>query len=180
VRWEFVETNDPEIKLKPLAEEDAYDLYSIIEENYFDLREFLPVMLDFTTIEKFKKWIEDKLFEQQFGLSLWYSIIYKDDFCGMICFYEINPNDKFAKLGYWLIPGVEGNGVATIASKKGIDILFDKLKLHKVLIDAATENTKSIAVAKRLGFTHEGTLREQQFLNNRYYDIEVFGLINEK
>lgn len=56
---------------------------------------------------------------------------------------------------------------------------FEKLELNKILIRAATENSASNNVAKRLGFRLEGVLRDDVQLNGVFYDGAVYGLLRQ-
>ena len=58
-----------------------------------------------------------------------------------------------------------------------VDYLFSQLKLHRIEIRCATDNPKSCAVPKRLGFSREGVLRQAQAFDDRFLDIEVYGLL---
>ena len=44
---------------------------------------------------------------------------------------------------------------------------------------SATPNARSAAVPIRLGFTEEGTVREAEWLYDRWVDLRVFGLLRQ-
>ena len=67
----------------------------------------------------------------------------------------------------------------TGACRSLVDYLFFDLKLHRVEIRCAIGNERSCAVPQRLGFTREGVLRQAQAYNDRYFDLEVYGLLAE-
>jgi RimJ/RimL family protein N-acetyltransferase len=60
-------------------------------------------------------------------------------------------------LGYWVAPEARGRGVATRSSRLLCRLAFDRLGLGYVGLMAAADNAVSNAVARRLGFTLEGT-----------------------
>ena len=49
--------------------------------------------------------------------------------------------------------------------------------MHRVELQAAVGNARSRAVAERLGFVHEGVLREAERFANRYADLDVFSVL---
>ena len=61
-----------------------------------------------------------------------------------------------------------------------LDYAFLDLKLEKVEIRAATQNLKSQAVPKRLGFVQEGILRHVEKLPSGFADHIVFGMLREE
>jgi ribosomal-protein-serine acetyltransferase len=84
------------------------------------------------------------------------------------------------EIGYWVGEAYEGRGIVTRACRVLISHTFAHLGCHRITIRAATQNTKSRAVAERLGFTHEGTLREAATNALGYYDMEVYGLLEHE
>ena len=50
--------------------------------------------------------------------------------------------------------------------------------MHRVVIQAALQNKASCAVAERLNFALEGTLRENELLDGKYYDVNVYAKLN--
>jgi ribosomal-protein-serine acetyltransferase len=57
---------------------------------------------------------------------------------------------------------------------------FTHYALHKIKIRCAAGNTRSRAVAERLGFTQEGVLRQSQLLNGQYIDIVLYGMLKSE
>ena len=54
------------------------------------------------------------------------------------------------------------------------------LKLNRVEIRCATENTRSRAIPERLSFTQEGVMRQVQWLHDRYVDHVVYSMLAEQ
>jgi RimJ/RimL family protein N-acetyltransferase len=71
------------------------------------------------------------------------------------------------EIGWRLLREARGQGFATEAARAWIDHGFDVLGLPRVISIADIPNVKSIAVMKRLGFTHDHTATlmdgDQQF-----------------
>jgi ribosomal-protein-serine acetyltransferase len=74
----------------------------------------------------------------------------------------------------------EGRGLVTRACRALIDIAFDELGLHRVVIRAGVENVRSRAVPERLGFTYEGVAREEGRGSGGFYDLAVYGMLDRE
>jgi ribosomal-protein-serine acetyltransferase len=68
----------------------------------------------------------------------------------------------------------------TSACRSLIHYLFSELQLNRVEIKACTDNLKSRAIPERLGFKHEGTIRQAEWIRNKFYDFEVYGILAEE
>jgi RimJ/RimL family protein N-acetyltransferase len=73
---------------------------------------------------------------------------------------SIDAADFSGEFGYWVAPDARRQGVATTAGRLLCRFAFDRLELGYLGLVAAAPNEASNAVARRLGFTHEGTLRD--------------------
>ena len=84
------------------------------------------------------------------------------------------------EIGYWLAEPQQGRGIMTRACRRFIDYLFDDVKLNRVEIRCATENDRSRAIPKRLGFKEEGVLRQVQMIHDRLVDHAVYGMLADE
>jgi ribosomal-protein-serine acetyltransferase len=83
------------------------------------------------------------------------------------------------EIGYWIGASHEGRGVVTRACRALITHLFAG-GCHRVVLTAGVGNARSRAVAERLGFTFEGTLREAGHHEGGYFDVAVYGLLESE
>ena len=65
------------------------------------------------------------------------------------------------ELGYWTREGRGGKGYATEATCAMIRVAFEVSGVERVEIHCAPGNPVSAAIAAKLGFTHEATLRDR-------------------
>lgn len=65
------------------------------------------------------------------------------------------------EIGYWLRADAVGNGYASETVQLLTRLAFDDLDANRVELRIDTENRRSCAVAERLGFVLEGTLRRR-------------------
>jgi ribosomal-protein-serine acetyltransferase len=98
---------------------------------------------------------------------------------GIIGAGRIDWENRSTNIGYWLGEAYQGKGLVTGACRALLDYLFSELKLQRIEIRGATDNPKSCAIPRRLGFSKEGVLRQAQAFDDRYLDIEVHGLLAE-
>ena len=96
---------------------------------------------------------------------------------GTIVLKDINQKDRRGEIGYWITQSAGGKGITTKACSALIRYSFEALQLHRIEIRVAPENIRSQAIPKRLGFTHEGTLKEVSSLNGRFIDLEIWRLL---
>ena len=61
-----------------------------------------------------------------------------------------------------------------------INMAFEEFSIHKLCGQVLSFNAPSINLHRRLGFRHEGTLRDQHRLEATYYDLICFGLLDRE
>ncbi|GGI03815.1 GNAT family N-acetyltransferase [Egicoccus halophilus] len=72
---------------------------------------------------------------------------------------DVDRVDDSGEAGYWIAPDARRQGVASNGCRLLIRFGFEELGLAYIGLHAAATNPGSNAVARALGFTHEGTLR---------------------
>ncbi|TYB48462.1 GNAT family N-acetyltransferase [Actinomadura chibensis] len=81
------------------------------------------------------------------------------------------------ELGVWLSSGARGRGLITTAARHMIDWAFEARGMHRVEWHCDRRNTASAAVARRLGMTREGLLRESFLLGGTRRDVEIWAVL---
>ncbi|WP_157018000.1 GNAT family N-acetyltransferase [Cryptosporangium arvum] len=104
------------------------------------------------------------------------SIRYRGELVGTIS-ARIDPYHRTAELGYWIDAGAEGHGLVTACGEVLRDHVVAAYRVARLEIRAAVRNRRSRAVAERLGFTHEGTLRAALPVGADRHDIAVYGFV---
>lgn len=84
-----------------------------------------------------------------------------------------------AQFGYWLAAGARGRGFATRAVELMTGWLFG-LGAARVFLTIESGNAASAAVARRAGFTHEGTLRAYGVWHGQRQDVDVFAVLPDE
>ncbi|MCT4687647.1 GNAT family N-acetyltransferase [Vallitalea sp.] len=111
----------------------------------------------------FKK--EDTSFERIIG-TLAFSNIVRG--CFQSCF-----------LGYKLDKDEVNKGYMSEALKKGIEVIFQDYKLHRIEANIMPRNEASINLVKKLGFTNEGLSKKYLKINDIWENHYHMVLLNE-
>ncbi|MCE5216235.1 GNAT family N-acetyltransferase [bacterium] len=91
---------------------------------------------------------------------------------------HIDPYTHSAELGvcigdkeYW------SQGYGTDALVTLCAFGFTQMNLHRISLRVFAENTRGIRCYEKVGFQHEGTLREDVYKNGRYHNLLVMGIL---
>ncbi|WP_214324686.1 GNAT family N-acetyltransferase [Nonomuraea sediminis] len=96
---------------------------------------------------------------------------------GGVLFRTMDIQRGSAEAGCWLEPSAAGKGLVTRAARVIIDWAIEERGIHRVEWVAAAANEPSIAVARRLGMTRDGVLRESYFYRGKRHDMEVWSVL---
>ncbi len=112
--------------------------------------------------------------------------------CFLICENEteaimgmINMSQIFLKgfqnayLGYYLFAEFSGKGFMTDAIELIMKFAFQDLKLHRLEANIQPQNSSSINLVKRCGFTKEGFSRKYLKIGGQWRDHEHWAIIKE-
>jgi RimJ/RimL family protein N-acetyltransferase len=88
-------------------------------------------------------------------------------------------NTDVAQFGYWLAARARGRGLATRAVTLMTGWLFE-LGAARVFLTIQSENAASAAVARRAGFSFEGTLRADGVWHGQRKDVDVFAVLADE
>ena len=81
------------------------------------------------------------------------------------------------EIGYWIHKDYIKQGLVTESTAALVKVAFELVHVHRLEIHCDPENLASAAVPRKLGFTHEGTLRANAHMLDRWRDTMVWGLL---
>lgn len=93
---------------------------------------------------------------------------------------ELNPIDwerGVAEVSCWIAPDHQERGYATETLRVIADYAFDHLRLHKLIAEIFDFNEASANVFETVGFHKEGVLRDEDFVDGEYIDVNRYGLL---
>jgi ribosomal-protein-serine acetyltransferase len=173
----FRATVRPDVYLTLLEERHAPALFGLVERERKQLRDWLKWVDVTRTEDDIAAFIRRTLEQFAAGDGLNAAIWVEARLAGMIGMHKIDWPNRRVELGYWLAHEVQGRGIMTEACRAVTLHALAELELNRVEIRCATGNEKSKAIPRRLGFTHEGTLREAELVNGRFLDLEVYAML---
>jgi ribosomal-protein-serine acetyltransferase len=163
--------------LRRLTIDDLDELWALVQVERDRIGVWMPWIAETRTIQDERTWLE-RVVADEHGL----------DGCGVFVGGRYAGGVGLmpgafgiaAEIGYWIGSAHEGRGHITRAVRALIDIGFRELGLHRIWIRAGVENTRSRAIPERLGFTREGILRGDGRGSGGFYDLVVYGLLEDE
>lgn len=96
---------------------------------------------------------------------------------GAVILRTMDIEQGIAEAGCWLEPSAVGRGLVTRAARVLIDWAVEERGIHRVDWWASAGNAPSIAVARRLGMTRDGVLRESYLHRGVRHDEEIWSVL---
>ncbi|MEV5893313.1 GNAT family N-acetyltransferase [Nonomuraea fuscirosea] len=96
---------------------------------------------------------------------------------GGVIFRTMDVRRGNAEAGCWLEPSAAGKGLVTRAVRVLIDWAVEERGIHRVEWVVSSANEPSIAVARRLGMTRDGVLRESYPHRGVRADMEIWSVL---
>ncbi len=100
-----------------------------------------------------------------------------DALAGDALLWRVDQHNRSAHIGISLRPRFRGRGLGTDAVRVLCRYGFAILGLHRLQMDTLADNHAMIKVAGRAGFTREGATRASEWVNGRFEDAVIFGLL---
>lgn len=166
-------------------EGDRIDLRTVEEDDI----EFLQEGMNHPTVRQYaggdlpynRPRYEDELFDTiSSGEVLHLLVCIEGERLGDVSLAPIDQRRGWANLGYWIHPDWQGKGYATEAAQLVVTHGFEELRLHRISATIVASNDPSKRVVEKLGFVHEGTKRDDAFLDGTYVDREVYAILREE
>ncbi len=100
---------------------------------------------------------------------------------GIADYRDVNIITRSAVMGitigdkaYW------GKGYGSDAIKVMIRYLFQQLNMQRIQLDTWSGNARAIRAYEKCGFKVEGRLRQNEYVDGKYYDTVIMGLLRSE
>ena len=172
----------PNYMLRPFRRRDLASVDEAIRDSLPDLAKYLPWAVDYNrnTTQHFIRdsaaaWAEARAFD--FTIR---SAARPDVHIGNISVWWVSRPNLVGEIGYWIRSDATNGGVCTEAAANIVQIAFEELGMHRITLRIAVGNVASERVAAKLGFTHEGLLRDEVKVGHEWMDHTVWGLLEHE
>jgi RimJ/RimL family protein N-acetyltransferase len=88
--------------------------------------------------------------------------------------------EKELEIGYWIHQDYTNRGLVTESTAALIRVAFEIIHVHRLEIHCDPTNLASASIPRKLGFTHEGTLRAKTPFRDRWSDSMIWGLLEDE
>ena len=167
------------LRLRPFTSADADALFAVHSSAYVLRYWDAPPWTERERAERFIAACR-QMAEEGRGVRVAIEGVSDGEFIGWCALTRWNPDYRSAAMGYCLGDAAWGHGYATDAARALLQWAFDTLDLNRVQAETDTRNAASARVLEKLGFTREGTLREDCVVNGDVSDSWVYGLLRRE
>ena len=170
--------NEKNIGIRSWRIEDAPNLAKALSNKKVqdNLRDGLPFPYAVSDAESF---IDSVLSDTSNNSFIW-AITIDDVAVGTVGVYRKgNIHRLTASIGYYVAEEYWGKGVMTKAIKQACQYIFDNTDIIRIFADPFATNIASCCVLEKVGFTFEGTLKNNAIKNGQLMDMKMYSLIKE-
>ena len=128
-----------------------------------------------------ERWIASDRLEKS-GDMIFYGVQLGDDatLIGEVPIKLMSVENRTGEIGWIFHPEVAGNGYATEAANKLLEIAFDRLGMRRVAAYLDARNTASANVCRRLGMRHEAHFVENIYNLGDWKSTFVFAILEQE
>ncbi|WP_343645121.1 50S ribosomal protein L7/L12-serine acetyltransferase [Enterobacter sp.] len=162
------------IELRAVEERYTAELHSLVIKNKAWLQSAFDWAQHVGSEEDTRRNVQSNQMLHQRGYAKMFLIFYDDALVGVLSFNTIEPANKTGYIGYWLDEGHQGQGILSRALQAFMRYYVEPGIVRRFVIKCRVANHSSNAVALRNGFVLEGCLREAEYLNGSYDDVNTY------
>ena len=163
-----------QIELRSVEERYTTDLHNLVIKNKIFLQTAFDWAQHVGSEEDTRRNVQSNQMLHQRGYAKMFLIFHDDALAGVLSFNAIEPANKTGYIGYWLDEAHQGKGILSRSLQAFMRHYVELGTVRRFVIKCRLDNHSSNAVAMRNGFMLEGCLREAEYLNGRYDDVNTY------
>ena len=159
---------------------DGQAVNDAVRESHEHLKPWMPWAQTIPAVDETEEIIRCGAVRWIMREDLWMLLFRKNDglYVGGSGLHRIDWSIPAFEIGYWVRKSLEGQGFISEAVTGISNFAFGVIGAERIEIRCDTRNGRSANVARRVGYTLEGTLRHDAWANDdTLRDTHVFGMI---
>lgn len=168
------------LALRPYVRSDAEALGRAVRGAYQHLQPWMPWASTTQSTEDSLEVIAGMIAEWVHRTDLTLGIFDRTtgELLGGSGLHRMDWGSRCFEVGYWIRPEHEGRGFVTETVRALTIYCFDQLRAARVEVRLDPVNARSKAIPERLGFVHEGTLRQNALATSGdHRDTAIYAML---
>ncbi|MFF6999289.1 GNAT family N-acetyltransferase [Streptomyces sp. NPDC008313] len=172
-----ISLGDDGAELRPLEPWHAEELFAHIDRARDFIGRYVALASVITDVDAARTFLQSYADRRAADSGSLHGLWLDGKLVGGLLFRVFDATAGNCEAGCWLEPSASGRGLVTRGMRPLLEWAFDERGIHRVEWIASTENEPSVNVARRLGMTREGVLREHYLYRGERQDMEVWSLL---
>jgi ribosomal-protein-serine acetyltransferase len=173
----------PRLVLRPFRRRDVAPLHDAVLTSLPELSAWLPWAAAGYSKSVSQQFVRDSMAAWTEGRAFDFCLRRPEDpgrHVGNVSVWFTSRPNLVGEIGYWVRTDETGRGICTEAVARVLEVAFAELRMHRVVLRIAVGNEGSERVAAKLGFHHEGLLRGEVRVGNKWVDHSVWGILDHE
>ncbi|MDX2528836.1 GNAT family N-acetyltransferase [Streptomyces europaeiscabiei] len=172
-----ISLGDDGAELRPLEPWHAEEFLTHLERGRDFVNEYVPFGQSATDVGSARAVLQRYADMRAADTGSLHGIWFDGRLVGGVLFLNFDAENANCEVGCWLEPAGTGRGLVTRAMRILIDWAVDVRAIHRVEWIAASGNTPSLNVARRLGMVRDGVQRERYPHHGVRHDLEIWSVL---
>lgn len=171
------------LELRPYRRRDVDGFIDAVHESLPELEQWLPWVHRRYGRAEALRFVRDSAAAWIEGRAHDFAIRFRETpehHVGNISVWPTSEREQSGEMGYWIRTGDTGHGIASEAGARVLQVGFEELQLHRITLRIAVGNLQSERVARKLGFIHEGLLRQEVLIKGAWVDHTLWAMLEDE
>ncbi|TPQ15774.1 GNAT family N-acetyltransferase [Streptomyces sporangiiformans] len=172
-----ISLGDDGAELRPLDPWRAEEFLAHLDRGREFITQHVPFGLKATDVDSARALLQSYADKRAADSGSLHGLWLDGKLVGGLLFRIFDAETGTCELGCWLEPAATGRGLITRGARVLIDWAVDERGMHRVEWHASSANEPSLNVARRLGMSRDGVLREHHPYRGIRQDVEVWSVL---
>ena len=170
------------LSLHPFRRRDVDPLLAAVRESLPELSRWLPWAHQGYTRDDATRFVRDSVQAWRENRAYDFAVTERDGVThlGNVSIWHVSRGFHVGEIGYWVRTDRTGRGIATEVTARMLQVGFDRLGMHRIVLRIAVGNRGSERVAEKLDFVKEGVLREELKVRGQWLDHTVWSMLEHE